>query len=96
VRGATLAPCTLAVYPRCMAAKRAPKRPPAKVTPTGLVNVNLRIPVALLASVDARVKVANDLAGWNKLTRTDWMRDALAEAVARDAGPPGGSRSVQR
>ena len=64
-----------------------PKRPSkkssasAKATPTGLVNINLRLPEDLLAEIDQRVESANAAGRWPKVTRTDWMREALSQAV---------------
>jgi hypothetical protein len=52
-----------------------------------MVSVNLRIPLALLEAVDARVEAMNvaEPERWPRMTRLDWIRTALAQAVKREA-----------
>lgn len=58
-----------------------------KTPPDGMVNVNLRIPPALLDNIDALVARANaeDPDRWPRMTRLDWMRNALAKAAKGEA-----------
>lgn len=53
----------------------------------GMVNITLRIPPALLDAVDAKVEALNaaDPERWPRMTRLDWIRTAIAQAVKRDA-----------
>jgi hypothetical protein len=52
-----------------------------------MVSVNLRIPSGLLESIDAKVDAMNaaEPERWPRMTRLDWIRTALAQAVKRDA-----------
>jgi len=66
------------------ATKPAPAKPPVA---DGMVSVNLRIPSGLLESIDAKVDAMNaaEPERWPRMTRLDWIRTALAQAVKRDA-----------
>lgn len=52
-----------------------------------MVNITLRIPPALLDAVDARVEAINaaDPERWPRMTRLDWIRNALAKAAKSEA-----------
>lgn len=64
---------------------------PKKSAPPLQVQINLRIPDSLLASVDARLEKENQRRSWPKLTRSDLIRTLLENWAAGD-GPvkPGG------
>ncbi len=69
-------------------ATKATKPTAAKPAPSdGMVSVNLRIPGALLDAVDARVEAINaaDPERWPRMTRLDWIRNALAKAAKGEA-----------
>jgi hypothetical protein len=65
-----------------------PKTPKPKAPPAdGMVNITLRIPPTLLDAVDAKVDAMNaaEPERWPRMTRLDWIRTALAQAVKREA-----------
>lgn len=66
----------------------SPKTPKSSVTATGLININLRLPEELLAEIDQQVEKANQSGGWPKLTRTDLIRNTLADAAKGWKEPP--------
>jgi hypothetical protein len=62
--------------------------------PSRLVQAAVRIPQSAVDEYEALAKELNAAAGWEKVTRSDLMRDDLMEALARRrsakelAGPP--------
>lgn len=63
-----------------MAAKREAKPSP---TTADLVPANTRLPRALLDALDAMVAEANAANRYNPISRSDLIRDLLAEGVLR-------------